>query len=67
MVQGKVWDKLFKHQKVAVKWLWELHNCKTGGIIADEMGLGKTIQIISFLSGFYYYKCNKTFRLKNLV
>jgi SNF2 family DNA or RNA helicase len=24
-----------------VKWLWELHEQKCGGIFADEMGLGK--------------------------
>jgi SNF2 family DNA or RNA helicase len=29
-----------------VKWLWELHNQRAGGIIGDEMGLGKTIQVI---------------------
>jgi DNA excision repair protein ERCC-6 len=39
---------------VAVQWLWELHQQKTGGILADEMGLGKTIQIIAFLAGLSY-------------
>ncbi len=29
-----------------VKWMWELHTQKAGGIIGDEMGLGKTIQVI---------------------
>lgn len=28
-----------------VKWLWELHTQRVGGIIGDEMGLGKTIQV----------------------
>jgi DNA excision repair protein ERCC-6 len=39
-----------------VKWLWELHRQKVGGILGDEMGLGKTIQVIAFLSGLYYSK-----------
>lgn len=28
-----------------IKWLWEIHCQKTGGIIGDEMGLGKTVQV----------------------
>ena len=28
-----------------VKWMWELHTQRAGGIIGDEMGLGKTIQV----------------------
>jgi SNF2 family DNA or RNA helicase len=39
------YNKLYDYQKTGVKWLWELHNQKTGGIIGDEMGLGKTIQV----------------------
>jgi DNA excision repair protein ERCC-6 len=31
----------FSYQRAGVKWLWELHEQKCGGIIADEMGLGK--------------------------
>jgi DNA excision repair protein ERCC-6 len=27
-----------------LKWMWELHTQRAGGIIGDEMGLGKTIQ-----------------------
>lgn len=44
-----IWDNLFEHQKTGVRWLWELHQLGTGGILGDEMGLGKTIQMISFL------------------
>ena len=33
-----------------MKWLWELHCQRVGGIIGDEMGLGKTIQMIAFLA-----------------
>ncbi|XP_052070750.1 DNA excision repair protein ERCC-6-like [Mytilus californianus] len=50
-VPGRIWSKLFKYQKVGVKWLWELHCQQAGGIIGDEMGLGKTIQAIGFLAG----------------
>ena len=28
-----------------LKWMWELHTQRAGGIIGDEMGLGKTIQV----------------------
>ena len=45
--------------QVAVQWLWELHQQKTGGILADEMGLGKTIQIIAFLAGLSYSQKDK--------
>lgn len=44
-----VWDNLYEHQKTGVRWLWELHQLGTGGILGDEMGLGKTIQMIAFL------------------
>ncbi|XP_028968473.1 DNA excision repair protein ERCC-6 [Galendromus occidentalis] len=46
-----LWNKLYKYQQTCVKWLWELHQFKCGGIIGDEMGLGKTIQAIAFLRG----------------
>lgn len=36
---------------MGVKWLWELHQQRVGGILGDEMGLGKTIQVITFLTG----------------
>lgn len=36
-----------------VKWLWELHTQRAGGIIGDEMGLGKTIQLAVFLAGLH--------------
>jgi DNA excision repair protein ERCC-6 len=32
---------IISYQRAGVKWLWELHEQKCGGIIADEMGLGK--------------------------
>ena len=50
-VDGKRFRKLLPHQKTAVKWLWELHCQRAGGIIGDEMGLGKTVQVASFLGG----------------
>jgi len=45
-----IWDNLFEHQRTGVRWLWELHQLGTGGILGDEMGLGKTIQMIAFLA-----------------
>ena len=53
-VPGKVYDRLFEYQRTAVKWMWELHTQRAGGIIADEMGLGKTIQIIAFLASLHH-------------
>ena len=36
-VPGEIWVKLFKYQQVSVRWLWELHQQRCGGIIGDEM------------------------------
>jgi SNF2 family DNA or RNA helicase len=44
-VPGAIWSALFDYQRTGVKWLWELHTQRAGGIIGDEMGLGKTIQV----------------------
>ncbi|XP_072745753.1 DNA excision repair protein ERCC-6 [Anoplolepis gracilipes] len=46
-----IWANLYRYQKVAVQWLWELHSRKLGGLMGDEMGLGKTVQVIAFLAG----------------
>ena len=53
-VPGQIWAKLFKFQRVSVKWLWALHSQNAGGILGDEMGLGKTVQMISFLAALRY-------------
>lgn len=50
-IPNYIWKQLYKFQKVGVKWLWELHQVESGGLLGDEMGLGKTIQIIAFLAG----------------
>jgi len=49
-----LWDKLFNYQQTGVKWLWELHTQRAGGVIGDEMGLGKTIQMSVFLAGLHH-------------
>jgi DNA excision repair protein ERCC-6 len=51
---GDIYPILYDYQKTGVKWLWELHEQKIGGILADQMGLGKTIQMISYLAGLHY-------------
>jgi DNA excision repair protein ERCC-6 len=53
-----------RYQKTGVRWLWELHCQKTGGILGDEMGLGKTIQVIAFLAGldFSQLACGGSYR-----
>jgi DNA excision repair protein ERCC-6 len=48
-VPGNIYDNLLDYQQVGLKWLWELHSQRAGGIVGDEMGLGKTIQLISLL------------------
>jgi len=42
-------DRLFGYQRVALRWMWELHRQMSGGIVGDEMGLGKTVQVASYL------------------
>lgn len=44
------------YQQDGVRWLWQVHEKNTGGILGDEMGLGKTVQVIAFLSGLEYSK-----------
>lgn len=44
-VPGSIYGRLFDYQRTGLKWLWELHGQRAGGIIGDEMGLGKTIQV----------------------
>lgn len=51
MVPNCIWKRLYRYQKTGVKWLWELHQMESGGLLGDEMGLGKTVQIIAFLVG----------------
>ncbi|KAH9287767.1 hypothetical protein KI387_031884, partial [Taxus chinensis] len=53
-IPGKMFDNLFDYQKTGVKWLWELHCQRAGGIIGDEMGLGKTVQVIAFLGALHF-------------
>ena len=53
-VPARLWTSLYHYQKVAVQWLWELHQQDVGGILGDEMGLGKTVQIIAFLASLSY-------------
>ena len=55
---ARTYANLLEHQRTSVKWLWELHCQRAGGIVGDEMGLGKTVQVAAFLyalerSGLY--------------
>ena len=34
----KLWNKLYPYQQAGVRWLWELHQQSTGGILGDEPG-----------------------------
>ncbi|KAL5972497.1 hypothetical protein ACLOJK_039301 [Asimina triloba] len=42
--------RLLEHQRLGVKFLYNLHQKNHGGILGDDMGLGKTIQTIAFLA-----------------
>ncbi|KAJ1968829.1 DNA repair protein rhp26 [Dispira parvispora] len=53
-VPGELASHLFDYQVTCLRWLWELHNQKVGGILGDEMGLGKTVQIAAFLGSLYH-------------
>jgi SNF2 family DNA or RNA helicase len=37
MIPANIYARLFEYQRTCVRWLWELHQQETGGIIADEM------------------------------
>ncbi|CAH0398031.1 unnamed protein product [Chilo suppressalis] len=56
-VPNFIWNQLYKYQKTGVKWLWELHQVESGGLLGDEMGLGKTVQVIAFLAGLSNTDC----------
>jgi DNA excision repair protein ERCC-6 len=52
-VPAAIYRRLFDYQRTGVKWLWELHCQRSGGIIGDEMGLGKTVQLAAFLGALH--------------
>jgi DNA excision repair protein ERCC-6 len=52
-VPGSIFGRLFDYQRTGVKWLWELHCQRAGGVIGDEMGLGKTVQLAAFLGALH--------------
>ncbi|KAK9837571.1 hypothetical protein WJX74_000576 [Apatococcus lobatus] len=58
-IPGDLHDRLLDFQKTGVKWLWELHMQRAGGIVGDEMGLGKTIQLAVFLAGLHHSRMFK--------
>ncbi|KMT02398.1 hypothetical protein BVRB_9g205110 isoform A [Beta vulgaris subsp. vulgaris] len=45
--------RLLEHQRVGVKFLYQLYRNNHGGILGDDMGLGKTIQTIAFLAAVF--------------
>lgn len=53
-VPARLWQSLYHYQKVAVQWMWELHQQDVGGILGDEMGLGKTVQLVAYLASLSY-------------
>lgn len=57
-VPAMIWSRLYKFQKTGLKWMWELHMQRCGGILGDEMGLGKTVQMIAYLASLSYSRLN---------
>ncbi|CAI8617035.1 unnamed protein product [Vicia faba] len=45
--------RLLEHQRLGVKFLYDLYKKNHGGILGDDMGLGKTIQTIAFLAAIF--------------
>ncbi|KAG2373721.1 hypothetical protein C9374_011810 [Naegleria lovaniensis] len=58
IVSAKIYEGLYHHQQIGVKWLTERHfdSNFNGGILGDKMGLGKTVQISSFIHGLFLSK-----------
>lgn len=54
-----IWKSLFLHQRVAIQWLWDLWQQKSGGIEGDEMGLGKTAIVCVFIGSLIRSKLLK--------
>jgi len=59
-IPGVLWSKLFNYQRVAVQWMYELHQQRCGGILGDEMGLGKTVQVIAYLASLSFTRSANT-------
>lgn len=32
-------DRLFGYQREGIRWMWDLHQQRVGGVVGDEMGL----------------------------
>ncbi|CAN0396935.1 unnamed protein product, partial [Scytosiphon promiscuus] len=61
---SELYERMYKHQKIGVRWLWGLHQGDMGGILGDDMGLGKTFQasewVTCFLAGLFRTKQAKS-------
>ncbi len=54
LAPGRLWKRLFEHQRLCLEWLCGLHDQQVGGVIGDEMGLGKTLQVISLVATLHH-------------
>ncbi|KAL9153798.1 hypothetical protein ABFS82_10G072000 [Erythranthe guttata] len=52
-VPASINSRLLEHQRIGVKFLYNLYKNNHGGVLGDDMGLGKTIQSIAFLAAVY--------------
>eukprot|EP00347_Sterkiella_histriomuscorum_P014209 403361753 len=48
-----IYNNLFPHQRIGIKWLYDLYRDSKGGILGDDMGLGKTVQVCVYLRGLF--------------
>jgi len=42
---SNVYEKLHPYQRTGVRWLWELHQQRAGGIVGDEMGTTMCVRV----------------------
>eukprot|EP00741_Cyanophora_paradoxa_P008311 tig00001292_g8040.t1 len=50
---GRLYERLYAHQRAGVAWMWGLCRAGSGGCLADDMGLGKTLSSCALLAGLF--------------
>eukprot|EP00501_MAST-03F_sp_TOSAG23-6_P002524 GSMAST32.ASY1.ANO1.2661.1 assembled CDS len=74
VINRKLYDKLFPHQRDGVLWIWKhwlkcplIKDGGGGGVLADEMGLGKTVQTSVFIDMYIFISISKLFFFSVLI
>ncbi|KAL8428323.1 hypothetical protein ACSSS7_007299 [Eimeria intestinalis] len=53
IIPSSVYENLFSYQQEGVRWMLQLFDKQTGGLLGDDMGLGKTVQTAAFLAALH--------------